>query len=501
MITISEGFLQCKLVGSFFIFTCRQKIKKEKIEHRKGEIFMFDLVQHRKPTRLESFVIILIIFILLGFPMIAIPNMTPHIPVLVSIIFLILYGMLQKISFRKMQESMIQSVSTSMGAIYLFFFIGILISVLMMSGAIPTLMYYGLDIISTRVFYLSTFCITAIIGISIGSSLTTVATLGVALMGLSNAFGLNPAITAGAIVSGAFFGDKMSPLSDTTGIAASIVGVDLFDHIRNMLYTTLPAFIISSIVFGAFSPWNQAGDISSVAAFKEDILSTGLVHGYALLPFILLIIFSIFKVPAIVTIIFTSIASLAIAKIHTDYSLQEIGGFLFGGFSKAGLPENIASLISRGGINSMFFTITIIILALSLGGLLFGLGIIPTLLESIAHFLNSASRATICVVITALGVNFIVGEQYLSILLAGKTFKPVYDNLHLHSKNLSRTLEDAGTVINPLVPWGVCGVFIASMLRVPTLVYLPFSVFCYSSLFLTVIFGFTGLTLTRGGKE
>ena len=195
---------------------------------------MFDLVQHRKPSLVESLFIILIIFILLGFPMIAIPNMTPHIPVLVSIIFLILYGMFQKVSFKKMQESMIQSVSTSMGAIYLFFFIGILISVLMMSGAIPTLMYFGLDVISTKVFYLSTFCITAIIGISIGSSLTTVATLGVALMGLSNAFGLNPAITAGAIVSGAFFGDKMSPLSDTTGIAASIVGVDLFDHIKNL---------------------------------------------------------------------------------------------------------------------------------------------------------------------------------------------------------------------------------------------------------------------------
>lgn len=458
---------------------------------------MFDLVQHRKPKIGESVAIIAIIFIMLGFPMIFIEGMTPHIPVLVSIIFLILYGLLHKISFQKMQESMTQSVTTSMGAIYLFFFIGVLISMLMMSGAIPTLMFFGLDIISTKVFYLSAFCIASIIGVSIGSSLTTVATLGVALMGMSNAFDLNPAITAGAIVSGAFFGDKMSPLSDTTGIAASIVGVDLFDHIKNMMYTTVPAFVISSLFFAFLSPWDKVGDISNIAQFKADIVSTGLVHGYALIPFALLIGFSFFKVPAIVSIIFTSIASLIITESHTHYSLQELGGFLFSGFSKADIPASIASLVSRGGINSMFFTLTIVVLALSLGGLLFGLGIIPTLLESMAHLLTSTSRATICVVVTAIGVNFIVGEQYLSILLAGKTFKPVYDKLHLHSKNLSRSLEDAGTVVNPLVPWGVCGVFITSMLGVPTLTYLPFSVFCYTSVILTIIFGFTGFTLTK----
>ena len=177
--------------------------------------------------------------------------------------------------------------------------------------------------------------------------------------------------------------------------------------------------------------------------------------------------------------------------------MQEISSFLFGGFSKADLPENIASLLNRGGINSMFFTLTIVILALSLGGLLFGLGIIPTLLNSMAHLLISPSRATICVVLTALGVNYIVGEQYLSILLAGKTFKPIYDKLGLHSKNLSRTLEDAGTVVNPLVPWGVCGVFITSVLGVNTLTYLPFSFFCYLCVILTIISGFTGISISK----
>lgn len=284
----------------------------------------------------------------------------------------------------------------------------------------------------------------------------------------------------------------MSPLSDTTGIAASIVGIDLFDHIKNMMYTTIPAFIISGVFFTVMSPWNTNGDVSAIDAFKKSLLSTNLVHGYALIPFVLLVVLSIFKLPAIVSMIIVSALSLGIAQFNTGYSLGEIANIFYNGFSKKGVPENIASLINRGGINSMFFTITIVILALSLGGLLFGLGIIPTILENIAHLLNTRFKATLAVATTALGVNFIVGEQYLSILLAGKTFRPIYDKLGLHQKNLSRALEDSGTVINPLVPWSVCGVFISNMLGVPTVQYAVFSVFCYSCIVLTVLSGLFG---------
>lgn len=458
---------------------------------------MFNLVQHRKPSKKEAVISILIVFFILGFPMIAIRDMVPHIPILLALICLIVYGRARGISFDKMQDSMAESVHTSMGAIYLFFFIGILVTALMISGAIPSLIYFGLNIISSKTFYLSSFLATAIIGIAIGSSLTTVATLGVALMSISNAFGLNPAITAGAIVSGAFFGDKMSPLSDTTGIAASIVGIDLFDHIKNMMYTTIPAFIVSAIAFTLMSLGQDAASLDGIESFRSSILATGLVHPYSLLAFGVLILLSIRKIPAVLTLIYTSLASLLISKLHSSYSMGQLAKFFFDGFSMDGLSQDIGSLVSRGGISSMFFTMTIVILALSLGGLLFGLGIIPSILNSLNQVLDSPSRVSICVVATALGVNLIVGEQYLSILLAGKTFKPIYDQLGLHPKNLSRTLEDSGTVINPLVPWGVCGAFSTSMLGVATLAYLPFAIFCYTSLILTVIVGLTGLTMTR----
>lgn len=458
---------------------------------------MFNLLQHRKPSKKEAVISILIVFFILGFPMIAIRDMVSHIPILLALICLIVYGRARGISFDKMQDSMAESVHTSMGAIYLFFFIGILVTALMISGAIPSLIYFGLDIISSKTFYLSSFLATAIIGIAIGSSLTTVATLGVALMSVSNAFGLNPAITAGAIVSGAFFGDKMSPLSDTTGIAASIVGIDLFDHIKNMMYTTIPAFIVSAIAFTLMSLGQDAASLDGIESFRSSILATGLVHPYSLLAFGVLILLSIKRIPAVLTLIYTSLASLLISKLHSSYSMGQLAKFFFDGFSMDGLSQDIGSLVSRGGISSMFFTMTIVILALSLGGLLFGLGIIPSILSSLNQVLDSPSRVSTCVVATALGVNLIVGEQYLSILLAGRTFKPIYDQLGLHPKNLSRTLEDSGTVINPLVPWGVCGAFSTSMLGVATLAYLPFAIFCYTSLILTVIVGLTGLTMTR----
>lgn len=458
---------------------------------------MFNLLQHRKPSKKEAVISILIVFFILGFPMITIRDMVPHISILLALICLIVYGRARGISFDKMQDSMAESVHASMGAIYLFFFIGILVTALMISGAIPSLIYFGLDIISSKTFYLSSFLATAIIGIAIGSSLTTVATLGVALMSVSNAFGLNPAITAGAIVSGAFFGDKMSPLSDTTGIAASIVGIDLFDHIKNMMYTTIPAFIVSAIAFTLMSLGQEAASLDGIESFRSSILATGLVHPYSLLAFGVLILLSIRRIPAVLTLIYTSLASLLISKLHSSYSMGQLAKFFFDGFSMDGLSQDIGSLVSRGGISSMFFTMTIVILALSLGGLLFGLGIIPSILNSLNQVLDSPSRVSTCVVATALGVNLIVGEQYLSILLAGRTFKPIYDQLGLHPKNLSRTLEDSGTVINPLVPWGVCGAFSTSMLGVATLAYLPFAIFCYTSLILTVVVGLTGLTMTR----
>ncbi|MCV6733834.1 Na+/H+ antiporter NhaC family protein, partial [Neisseria meningitidis] len=338
----------------------------------------------------------------------------------------------------------------------------------------------------------------SVIGVSIGSSLTTCATVGVAFMGMAAAFHADMAMTAGAIVSGAFFGDKMSPLSDTTGISASIVGIDLFEHIKNMMYTTIPAWLISAALMLWLLPNVAAQDLNSVESFRSQLEATGLVHGYSLIPFALLVILALMRINAVVAMLFTVMVAVAVTYLHSTPDLRQLGAWFYGGYKLEGEAfKDVVKLISRGGLESMFFTQTIVILGMSLGGLLFALGVIPSLLEAIRTFLTNAGRATFSVAMTSVGVNFLIGEQYLSILLSGETFKPVYDRLGLHSRNLSRTLEDAGTVINPLVPWSVCGVFISHALGVPVWEYLPYAFFCYLSLALTLLFGWTGLTLSK----
>ena len=458
-----------------------------------GSMFKQSLIQ---PSLKEAAAIAIAVVALMSVAIIAWQWM-PQMVILLAIVALVCYGRVRKVRIRDMQNHMTDAVSSGMGAIYLFFFIGLLVSALMMSGAIPTLMSYSLGMISPDYFYVVAFVITAIIGMAIGSSLTTCATLGVAFIGMTDVFGANPAITAGAIVSGAFFGDKMSPISDTTGIAASIVGIDLFEHIRNMAYTTIPAFIISIGLYGYLSGHSSGSDVSAIQVYQQQLQATGLIHGYALLPFLVLLVLALRKVDAIPTMFLTILSAIAVTYVHSSPSMAQLGQYFFSGFKLEQDLGSVNALVTRGGLESMFFVQTVVILALSLGGLLFALGVIPALLAGMQHFLRNAARATFSVAATAVGVNVLIGEQYLSLLLAGNTFKPVYERLHLHPRNLSRTLEDAGTVINPLVPWSVCGVFISHTLHVSVWAYLPFAFFCYLSLLLTLAFGFSGLTISK----
>lgn len=449
-----------------------------------------------------AFMLSTLVILIMGVTMIGF-GWVPHLSLLLAICFLLAVGLFKGLSFDDMQTQMATGVMRGIGAIYLFFFIGLMVAALMMSGAIPTLMYFGFELISPQFYYISAFVLTSIIGIALGSSLTTVATLGVAFIGMSHAFDANVAIAAGAVVSGAFFGDKMSPLSDTCTIAASVVGIDLFEHIRNMMYTTVPAWAITAILFWFMSGDTSASDLNQVTTLQAQLIESGLVNSYAVLPFVVLVALALMRVNAIYTIICTIIAALIVTYMHSSPSIGELGGYFFGGYQPAENLElgEVGGMLSRGGVNSMFFTQTIVILALSLGGLLTALGILPALLSGIKDSLTSSGRAIAAAAMSALSINVLIGEQYLSLLLSGTAFRPVFERLNLHPKNLSRTLEDAGTVINPLVPWSVCGVFISQALGVPVLDYLPYAFFCYLSFLLTILFGYTGITITKTTEQ
>ncbi|KIL50251.1 hypothetical protein KP77_16260 [Jeotgalibacillus alimentarius] len=446
------------------------------------------------PSLTEGIIILFMIIGIMSVSMIGFGSV-PHIPIMISILLLLLFGLFKKSQFKVLQDGMTAGAATGLGAIFIFIFIGMLISAFMLSGTIPTLMYYGLNLTEFPFFFTAVFAITAIIGISIGSSLTTVATVGVVFISIAGSLDFSLAVTAGAIVSGAFFGDKMSPLSDTTNLASSVVGVDLFEHIRHMSMTTIPAFILTAVFFMFFPADLQTESAGSVVQLGDDLIATGLVHWYSLLPIGLLFLFAAKKVPALLTLTAAIIFSIVISYFHSATPVSELFQVLFSGYVSGSESEQVNELLSRGGIESMMFTVSLVVLALGLGGLLFTAGIIPVLFERMTNQKNTLFKAAG----TAIGTNVLVGEQYLSILLTGETFAHQVDQEKIERKNLSRVLEDAGTVINPLVPWGVCGVFITSVLNVSVLDYLPFAFFCLVSPVITLIYIKTGWTITKTG--
>ena len=447
---------------------------------------MFSIKPKQIPSLSESIIFFIAIISMISYFIIHLGTV-PHIPIILAILLLVLYGLIKHISFKELEMGMINGAKAGMAAVFLFFLIGILISSWMISGTIPILISTGFSFIDGTWFYGIVFAITGIIGISLGSSLTTTATIGVAFIGMATAIDASMAITAGAIVSGAFFGDKMSPLSDTTNLASSIVGVDLFDHIKHMSLTTIPAFIISFILFVILSP-NESMPLQNINEYQIALDTTNLIHWTSWVPLIVLIFCTIFKTSAFIALALSSLVATFLAKFTSGLAWSDIWMIWFNGYEAVTDFEPVNELLTKGGINSMLFTISLVILALGLGGLLFVTGIVPAILMAFQERLKKTRTIIVSTAATAIGINVFIGEQYLSILLTGETFKDIYQKAGIPRKALSRTLEDAGTVINPLVPWSVCGVFIADVLGVPVLTYLPFAFFCLLSPIITVIF-------------
>ncbi|MFS0782534.1 Na+/H+ antiporter NhaC [Bacillus sp. 1P06AnD] len=424
-------------------------------------------------------------------------SVSPHLPMIFSIMLLMLFGAIKRVPVKDLERGIMDGASSGLGAVYIFFFIGMLISSWMASGTIPTLMYYGFQLFSELPLYFSAFVVTSIVGVCIGSAFTTAATIGVAFLGMATAMDASLVVTAGAIVSGAFLGDKMSPLSDTTNLASETVGVPLFEHIKNMLWTTVPGFIISAILYFILSP-AASEKTDEIALFLSALKENSPITIVALIPFIIVAAMAILRVSAIPTLSAGILSATVLAFLfNSSLTVQHMANILFSGFVMDSDVKQLNDVLSRGGIESMMFSVSLVLLALGMGGLLFRLGIIPTLLKAIEGALKNVFSLISATALTAIGINFFIGEQYLSILLTGKTYEGQYDKLGYARKTLARVLEDTGTVVNPLVPWGVAGVFVAGVLGIPTLEYLPFAFFCLLGPVLTLFSAVTKIGLAK----
>lgn len=412
------------------------------------------------------------------------------------------------------QKAIVAGIGTAMGAIMILLSVGALIGTWLMAGTVPSLIFYGLELLNPQFFYVAACLICAIASLATGSSWTVAGTLGVALIGVSMGLGLSPAIAAGAIISGAYFGDKMSPLSDTTNLAPAVVETDLFTHIRHMAWTTAPSFLIALVIFTVIGLGGDAGaDSPALRDLKTTLDSAFNITPWALLPLLVVFYMAYKKVPPMPTILFGALLGGILAiVIQPDVVLafanspklpvwlamtKGVWLALADGFVSDTGNSAVDDLLTRGGMSSMLVTIWLILTALAFGSVLEHGGMLKRLIESTLKAAKSTGSLVLTVVLTCIGVNIVAADQYIAIVLPGKMYKAEFQRRNLDPKNLSRIIEDSGTLTSPLVPWNTCGAYMAATLGVATFAYLPFVFFNLINPVVSVIYGYTGFTIRK----
>jgi NhaC family Na+:H+ antiporter len=416
-----------------------------------------------------------------------------------------------------LQAAIIAGISTAMVAMLILLSVGALIGTWLMSGTVPSLIYYGLQLLSPQWFYAASCLICAIAAVSTGSSWTVAGTLGVALIGVAMGLGLSPEIAAGAIISGAYFGDKMSPLSDTTNLAPAVVETDIFSHIRHMTWTTGPSFVIALILFSAIGLGADSNaDSSELQQLMLTLDSNFNISILALLPLLVVFYLAFRKAPPLPTILFAALFGGVMAVFLQPDSVVAFANspelprgvalakgvwlaMADGYVSSTGVPA-VDDLLTRGGMSSMLVTIWLVITALTFGAILEHTGMLRRLIDSALKRAKSTGALITTVVLSCIGINIVAADQYIAIVLPGKMYRAEFKRRNLDAKNLSRVIEDSGTLTSPLVPWNTCGAYMAATLGVATLAYLPFVFFNLINPIISIIYGFTGFTIVKEGE-
>ena len=413
-------------------------------------------------------------------------------------------------SWSELQEGVIEKISSSLPALMILWAVGLLIGSWVFSGTIPMIIYYGVDLISPQYLVLTAFIIAAIISTVTGTSWGSAGTVGVAIMGIAQGLDVNLAATAGAVVAGAYFGDKLSPLSDTTNLAPIAAGSELYEHIRHMFYTTIPATIVAIaayLFFGSEAASSGANVSESVLALQGQLDKIFHWNIILLLPVLFVLAGSVLKWPTIPVMIIASLFSVLLGVIVQDFSLKN--GFIsvMTGFNvtMSGInmefSKDITKLLNRGGVSSVNSTTILVICAMGFAGIISKTGMLTKVLHTIMAKVKSTAGVIISTIGSCLTVAFVTGSSYLSILIPGEMFKDFYKEKNLAAKNLSRTLEDSGTVIVPLIPWSAAGAYMTATLGVPTVEYLPWAILNYMGVVFAIILALTGIGIAKINKD
>lgn len=494
---------------------------------------------HKEPSLLDSIIPIAVLVALLGTSVWVFGDSSSsgpnQIALLLGMAVTAIVGLKNGFSWKEIEQGMINGITLSLGAILILLSVGSLIGTWLLSGTVPTLIYYGLELLNPSVFYAASVLICAIVAMSIGSSWTTASTVGVALIGIANGMGMSEAITAGAIISGAYFGDKISPLSETTNLAPAVAGTDLFAHIKYMLWTTVPSIIIALIIF-AFLGINSAAEVNAekVAAMQALLQDEFNIQLHMLVPLVVLLAMAAKKVPAFPSIgmgaliggvwavifqpeaiskmvssamefkdiwevAFTQeeIAQLAGGAASFSQSVKVVWIAMFDGVKFATVDADLNDLLSRGGMSSMLTTIWLIMCAMCFGAVLEKVGLLKRAVSAILKGAKSAGDMVSRTIFTCFTSNLITADQYISIVMPGRMYKDEFKKRGLHQLNLSRSLEDGGTITSPLIPWNTCGAYMQSVLGVSALDYMFYAFFNLVNPFLAIVYAFFGIKILR----
>lgn len=473
--------------------------------------------QIKRPSLLDALIPLVVLIVLLSLSVYLYGSDSSYGPnqiaLFVGAAIAVIIGLKNGYSWADMEKAMIHGISLSLGAVLILFAVGALIGTWLLAGTVPALIYYGLQVLDPAWFYAATCILCAIVSLAIGSSWTTAATIGVALIGVSVGLGLSPVITAGAIISGAYFGDKISPLSDTTNLAPAVAGAELFDHIRHMTWTTIPSLVIAIIIFAVLGFNSGAvADAEKIVKLSADLQAQFNIGLLNLVPMLVLMVMAIKKVPAFPTVFIGALLGGVWALLFQPELVQKMADdtlpamlgtlkiiwtTLHSGFVIESGNAELDKLLSGGGMAKMMNTVWLIMSAMVFGSVLEHTGLLRRFVEVIlvrAHSTGSLITSTIA---TCIATNILTADQYMAIVMPGRMYKEEFARRGLAPVNLSRTLEDGGTITSPLVPWNTCGAYMHGVLNVSPLDYIFYAFFNLINPVLAIIYAYCGIKILK----
>lgn len=426
----------------------------------------------------------------------------------------ILIGTIHGHAWKDLEKGIVHGISLALGAVIILLTVGALIGSWILSGTVPTMIYYGLMLLSPAIFLPSACLLCCFVSLATGSSWTTAGTVGVALIGIALAQGINPGLAAGAVISGAYFGDKMSPLSDTTNLAPAVAGTELFTHIRHMIWTTTPSLVLAVMLYVVMGlTITPPQDTAQVKAIMDALAGTFVVGPHLLIPVAVVLALVVGKMPAFPALLIGSLVGCLFAVVFQPQVVMAYAASpdlpawaalvkgawmsLFDGFKLESPNAALNELLSRGGMANMLNTVWLILMAMTFGAVMEATGMLQQIAAGILSMVRGTGSLVAATLATTFGMNIIASDQYMAIVLPGRMFRAEYARRGLHPKNLSRALEDAGTLTSPLVPWNTCGAFMATTLGVATFAYAPYAFFNLINPLISAAYGFTGFTIEK----